>query len=238
MTEQQLAAEIHDVLRTMPSKRALHDGDDDALAWIGRATSTMRIWSQARALFFDGHVSNLGRNNPAYLNSAFRGIVMLLHEAQNDLRLRTSGPLSVAVEALQPFQYFDEVRRLLETAKVEVFFVDPYLDAHFVSRYLRLIAPGTKVRLLTRKGVDAACEAIDLLSAETGLAVEVRTYPDFHDRYLFIDQGQCFHSGSSFKDGGMKSATTITQVMDAFEGVWAIYDRCWGQGIVKRPKPV
>ena len=30
---------------------------------------------------------------------------------------------------------------------------------------------------------------------------EVRVSKDFHDRYVFIDRGDCYQSGASFKDG-------------------------------------
>jgi hypothetical protein len=34
------------------------------------------------------------------------------------------------------FDYFDGIRKQIELAKTELFFVDPYLDSDFVSRYL------------------------------------------------------------------------------------------------------
>ena len=51
----------------------------------------------------------------------------------------TVGPLSVAVTHGAVFDYFDEVRKALGAAQIELFFVDPYLDSEFVSRYLTQI---------------------------------------------------------------------------------------------------
>ena len=45
-------------------------------------------------------------------------------------------PLSVVVQKGQVFDYYDEVRKVIEPARTDVFFVDPYLAADFVSRYL------------------------------------------------------------------------------------------------------
>ena len=38
----------------------------------------------------------------------------LLFQAQHDLRMKTIGPLSIAIDSKQPFVYFDEVRKIIE----------------------------------------------------------------------------------------------------------------------------
>jgi hypothetical protein len=39
------------------------------------------------------------------------------------------------------FDYFDEIRKIIELAKQDLFFIDPYLDSEFVSRYLSHVDP-------------------------------------------------------------------------------------------------
>lgn len=80
-----------------------------------------------------------------------QSLLVLLHQAQSDLRLRTTGPLSVAIQTGSVFEYFDEIRKLIESAKVDLFFVDSYIDAEFVSRYLPLVPDGTNIRILGRE---------------------------------------------------------------------------------------
>jgi hypothetical protein len=66
-------------------------------------------------------------NGPSKLTS-------LLHQARADLRMDV-GPLSVVIDKGQVFDYFDELRKVIQPARSELFFVDPYLDAEFVPRY-------------------------------------------------------------------------------------------------------
>ena len=58
-----------------------------------------------------------------------------------------------AVVEKRPFEYFNEVRTIIEGAKVDLFFVDPYLDAEFADRYLPQVSSGVLIRLLARERV-------------------------------------------------------------------------------------
>ena len=90
------------------------------------------------------------------------------------------------------FDYFDELRKLIETARQEVFFVDAYLDADFV-RYLPQIATSASIRLL---GVPARMStllpAVDLSATQYGRKVQVRQSANLPGRYVFIDRGECY----------------------------------------------
>jgi hypothetical protein len=48
------------------------------------------------------------------------------------------------------FDYFDEIRKIIQLAKRDLLFVDPYLDADFVSRSLPHVGSGVAIRLLAR----------------------------------------------------------------------------------------
>ena len=159
-------------------------------------------------------------------------LLMLLHQAENDLRLRTSGPLSVGVEAGRVFEYFDELRKLIESARLDLLFVDPWIDAEFVSRYLPHVPDGTTVRMLTRERLLALKPAVIAFVAQTGRTVEVRTASGFHDRYLFVDNQAGYQSGASFKDGAKKAPTALTQITDAFGAVNATYEKLWSEAAV------
>ena len=154
-------------------------------------------------------------------------LLMLLHQAESDLRLRTVGPFSVGVPAGRVFEYFDELRKLIETARSDLLLVDPYLDAEFVSRYLPFAAVGTQVRMLAREHLSTLKPAVQAFIAQSGLSVEVRTVSGFHDRYLFVDGQACFQSGASFKDGAKRTPTVLVQITDAFTSVRATYEQLW-----------
>jgi len=224
-----LLAEVEDVIRTMPSHGAMGHDDSDTLAWIGRASAVAHAFDMVRATtMFDGHVRNLGA--PGQYNNAVRGIVTMLHHMRHDLRMKIGSPSSVAVAGGGVFDYFDEIRKVISEARADLLFVDPYLDAEFVSRYLPHVAKGTSVRLLGRERISTLVPAADLMRQQSGLEIAVRSASSFHDRYVFVDGRACYQSGASFKDGAKRAPTTLTQIIDAFDPVLATYESLWREG--------
>ena len=135
------------------------------------------------------------------------------------------------------YEYFEEIRKIIELATMEVFFVDPYLDAEFVSRYLPLVRAGTTIRLLMANGprrIASLLAAVDLFVQQNSHPVAVRCAKDMHDRYLFADRTTCYHSGASFKDGAKRAGTIVSQVTDAFKPTLDAYDALWAGAKVER----
>lgn len=132
------------------------------------------------------------------------------------------------------FDYFDEIRKIVETAKQDLLFVDPYLDAEFVSRYLGHVSVGVTTRLLAREKLATLLPAVDLFAKQSKAAIEVRSAPNFHDRYVFVDRTACYQSGASFKDGAKSAPTTLTQITDAFTAMLQTYEAIWSGAKVER----
>jgi hypothetical protein len=130
---------------------------------------------------------------------------------------------------------YDGIRKIVELAKQGVLFVDPYLDAEFVSRYLPHVADGVSIRLLAREKLATLLPAVDTFVQQTGKKIEVRSATNFHDRYLLIDGVSCYQSGASFKDGAKSAPTTLTQIVDAFAAVSKTYEDLWQKARVERP---
>ncbi|MCX6602100.1 MAG: hypothetical protein NTV52_00700 [Acidobacteria bacterium] len=207
------------------------DAESDSVDdWLGRATAVMQLWNPAQALSLVVSVPKANSFREYERIEGFREIRILLRAARHNLRLRTSGPLNRPIGEGRVFEYFDEFRKLIAGAASEVFFVDPYLDAEFVSTYLTQVRGGVLIRLLTSpktSRLNSVLPAIKLYQAEHGNSVEVRSSPALHDRYLFIDSAEVYHSGASFKDGGKKSGTVISQIVDAFPVMWQNYSDLW-----------
>lgn len=236
IASEQLALEIEDLIRTMPELRDFSANPDNCIPWLGRATAAMNAWDTARAMVhFEPHVRLLSKAGNFDFSSTRRSLLVQLHQAQSDLRLQSTGPLSVGVETGHVFDYFDEVRRMIETAKIDLFFVDAYIDAEFVSRYLPHVTDDTRIRILAREKLTTLRPAIAAFVAQTAREIEVRTASGFHDRYVFVDGISCFQSGASFKDGAKKAPTTLTQITDAFVAVQETYEQIWSQATVVAP---
>ena len=160
-------------------------------------------------------------------------ILTMLQEARADLRLEV-GQVSVVVRKGQVFDYFDEIRKVIEMAQSEVFFIDPYLDADFVSRFLPHVASGVAVRLLGTKKMATLGPAVALFAQQSSVAIQVRSSSSLHDRFVFIDQSTCYLSGASFKDGAKNAPAVLTQIIDGFQAMWDTYDRLWTDATVVR----
>jgi hypothetical protein len=106
--------------------------------------------------------------------------------------------------------------------------VDPYLDSEFVSRYLSHVSKGATIRLLARERLATLLPAVDLFAKQSQLAIQVRSAPNFHDRYVFVDGNACYQSGASFKDGAKSAPTTLTQITDALAAMLQTYEGLWG----------
>lgn len=227
---EQLLYEVEDIIRTMPGPRDFSVNQDKCVPWLGRASAAISQWNAGIATVrFEPLVQLVNSGQATDPNSTRRAILIYLHQAQNELRLKAAGPTSVAINSGMVFEYFDELRKVIETAKVDAYFVDPYIDADFVSRYLPYTDPSTNIRILTREKLSTLLPSIKAFIAQAPRAIEVRTAPGFHDRYLLVDRAACFQSGASFKDGAKNAPTTLTQITDAFVAVDKTYDELWNK---------
>ena len=199
------------------------NANQECFAWLGRAHAVITQWDGPTSiLLFGSAADQLNSRFAKDVEAGVPKVITLLHRARHDLRLKTVGPLTVSVAAGAMFDYFDEVRKLVETAKTDLFFVDPYLDAEFVSRYLPHATKGVAVRLLGRQCLPVLLPAVSLMRQQSGANIEVRSKSGFHDRYLFIDGRTGYHSGASFKDGAIKAPTTLNEIVAAVSEVRSI----------------
>lgn len=229
----QQLAEVDDLLRTMPPIASFESAGPEHYAWLGRASALVHRWDSIKAIArFDGFVSQLGSGNYLQVPQGAQGVLTMLHQVRHDAILRSPTPQSVNVATGSVFDYFDEVRKVVELAKSDILFVDPYLDADFVARFLPMVAQGTTVRLLAREKLPSLVPAAALFHQQSGIKIDVRSASGFHDRYVFIDRAYCYQSGASFKDGAKKAPTTLTQITDAFQAVLNTYESLWAGATV------
>jgi hypothetical protein len=216
ISNESLFAEIEDVLRSMPDKAQLRNKTHENQAWIGRAVSIIALSNPslaAQARIFQSRFDSVMNLESSQGLNALLG---LLYEGHATLRMLTFGTTNTAISRGLVFDYFDEIRKQIELAATDVFFIDPYLDADFVSRYLPYVRAQISIRLLGREKISTLTPAATQFAQQSGNKIELRTASNFHDRYLIVDHKACFQSGASFKDGGRTAPTTITQISDAF----------------------
>jgi hypothetical protein len=234
MTKEQLLVEVEDLLRTTPPRATIRHPLEENFSWLGRASVVLEQWNPATQTRLTEALDKLQGLDARAALQAFSRLQMLLHQAGHDLRLQTIGPVNLALSRGMVFNYFDEVRKIIEIAKEDLFFIDPYLDAEFISRYLPHMTTGTTARLLAREKLLTLIPAVDAFVKQSNAKVEVRSSPNFHDRYVIVDRVACYQSGASFKDGAKAAPTTLTQITDAFPAVLSTYEKLWSQAKIER----
>ena len=227
LTPAQLLGDIEDLVRSTPVAETIRHRLPENVAWFGRAQALVRRWNSAKAIQFEHYVQAIHGPGGREASHAITGVMVMLQEARHDLRLASVGPLTLVFGGGNVFDYYDEVRKIVALAKSDVLFVDPYLEADFVSRYLPHVSQGVSVRLLAQKYLTALVPAAKLFAQQHGLSIEVRSCASFHDRFLFIDRAECYLSGASFKDGARSAPATLTQIVDAFGPLHSIYEDMW-----------
>ena len=84
MVQEDILAEIEDVLRTMPDRRTMHHETDDNLAWLGRTVAAITRWNSVQGIAAKSHARQLHRYDASEMREGANGLIMLLREAQSD----------------------------------------------------------------------------------------------------------------------------------------------------------
>lgn len=227
MTDEELLGEIEDIIRNVPPKKTIGHHTDENFNWLGRAAAALEQWNPTKGRRAKHDINDIQDSMSRTSWEGYRKTLTTLHQAGHELRMKTIGPMNTSVSQGMTFHYFDEIRKVIESANQDILFVDPYLDAEFVSRYLPHVKSGVVVRLLACKLLKTLLPAVENYAQQEQQSIEVRSTPDIHDRYIFIDGTSCHQSGASFKDGAKKSHTTITQITDVFEAMYSAYQEIW-----------
>ena len=234
--EERLLLEVEDILRVAPTieEFSRDSGSDEHLAWLGRAAAAIQRWHSVSMVQVNFAMMDVPSDDFDICRKTLATLKILLQQAKSDLRVKL-GRGSVVVAEGRVFEYFDELRKVIETARAEVFFVDPYLDADFVAQYLPYVSEGVSIRLLGGPKKRATLlPAVKSFAQQSGRPVSVRVSDGLHDRYLFIDGAACYLSGASFKDGAKNAPTVLAQITDAFQAIRDTYERQWSASAIER----
>jgi hypothetical protein len=199
------------------------------MEWCGRAAAVMENLGPTYGVPFNTALAGLGQGRQ-FEDPALLAIPRLLHQARHKLRMETLGPVNTALGAGAVFDYFDELRQIIEPAADDLLFIDPYIGSEFVSRYLPHVRHGVVVRLLTRKSIPQLLPAVETFATQYRLSIYVRSAGDLHDRFVIVDGQAAYQSGASFQDGAKKSPTTLTQITDVFQQIKQQYEDRWTHG--------
>jgi len=227
MDKQRLLNEIDDLIGTIPQDVLAETAD--SIEWLGRLKAVLKRWDRGTASKIDRVVS--GGSSRHLRDEQPQSLVLrMLHDAREDILLDLPYETSVSHRVGMVFDYYDSVRKIIESANEEIFFVDPFFDANFVSRYIVHVKSGVRVRMLGRENSSKVSASLAILSEQCpSIEVEFRTVDGFHDRHIVVDRRFCHQSGASFKDGARNSPTILTEITDAADEVMKTYESYWAK---------
>lgn len=131
-----------------------------------------------------------------------------------------------------PHYAYVEIRAILQKAKNRIAIVDPYVDQSILTLLSTCAKQGMSIRILTSKlPFDFGLEAKKWRSQNTEASLEVRTTKEFHDRFIVVDDTECWHIGCSIKDAGNK-AFMLSELEDGDNraALLAQIAKSWGGG--------
>ncbi len=227
MTDIELLAEIEDILSSAPSRETAFNVSVENYCWLGRAMAALEECDIAKDLMAEID-NDAEQSTKAYISEeGLRKVFTAFHQTRHNLLVKATGRLSIAVSNGMFFDYFDEIREIIKTANRTILFVDPYLDAEFVSRYITHVRKGVSIRLLAREKLDTLLPAVNAYRNQSQQAIQVRSASRFDDRYVFIDGDSCYRSGAIFTAGMKENPTTVTQITSAFTATYRVYEDIW-----------
>ena len=208
----------------MPPRGAFGaDMTDETAAWVGRAAAVIQRWSVEYGEPVRSAAGDTRALNPVRAYDGALKLQILLHQVQADLRMEL-GQVSVVFQAGMVFDYFNELRKVIETACSEVFFVDPFLDPKFVSRYLPLLDSGTAVRQLGRERLPALLAAVDAFLQQHN----ERWFPSFRQLsgQIKVKSGFIDQAASGCDEVGQSPGLGAAPTLYASSGVRSPSDEC------------
>lgn len=230
MDKKNILHEIETLLRTMPAKTTFLDESAENYSWFGQLKAIVAKLDVRKSRDLKRILSALFMEGGILFTSAFLELNIFLHTIRSELRLEVSGPTSTLTDTGLTFDYFDEIRKIIQLASSDILFVDPYLDADFIAKYLPFVKDGVSIRLLSsQKKLPTLIPSASTFADQSKKSIEIKSN-NFHDRFIFIDGKNCYQSGASFKDGSKNAPTTITEITDAFPAMLTTYEKLWDEG--------
>ena len=179
-----------------------HTGAGALLAVLGNRHPNIQAFSVAQCGVYHPDMSE--RELQEQANDQLERMVAVLKSTVEQLRWQLPDPTQVFLPAGSSHDAYVEIRRIIQTATVEILIVDTYVDETLWTLLTNLPA-STKIRIMTTqmKG-DFVLEAQKFV-AQHGNTIEVRKTQQYHDRFLIVDSGRVWHLGASIKDAGRKA---------------------------------
>jgi hypothetical protein len=206
---------------------------DEAHRWLGRADALVQETGDVRdSVEFRMGAANLDRaSRPQGIEQIKRVLYRALAAAELSAPPAARGAF---IPVGSSFDAFAAISKILQTAKRDVFVVDPYMDETALTEFGLAVPERLSFRLLADQKdhkptlTPAAQKWASQYGGTRPLAVRLAAPRTLHDRAIFIDGSGAWTLTQSLKDFAKRSPAEIVRADDtaalkiaAYEGVWS-----------------
>jgi len=125
------------------------------------------------------------------------------------------------------YDAYKDIKQILQTAKNEVFIVDPWVDESLFELYIEKIPNNVIIKILTKNPSSNFITVGKKLQKK--LSIQIATNSALHDRHIFVD-GRAWQLGSSLKDIAKSKPSTMIEVETTKKEVYDFYIQYFNQG--------
>lgn len=120
------------------------------------------------------------------------------------------------------------IRTIFQKTLSKIIIIDPYLDKTTLEM-LGTLTIKPMIKILSHKlPLDFNSELARFKIQYSEFEIEVRKTKEFHDRFIILDEKECYHIGASIKDSGSKSymiskiedVQNINALIEQFKKSW------------------
>jgi ribosomal protein L31E len=121
---------------------------------------------------------------------------------------------------------YKDILDIIKEAKNEVIVTDNFADEELINLYLEKIPEKVRIRVLTKEPKGNFMVVAKKFKTKPNVDFEVRKSMDWHDRWVFVDNG-CWVLGQSVKDAGMKPTYLVK--LEAYDLLKKAFDEVWNK---------
>jgi len=102
----------------------------------------------------------------------------------------------------QWFDAYDFISALFEKAEISILLIDPYCDRHALM-YCAKKKAGVTLRICLGEHANLTNKDVETFAKQYG-PIFIKRDARFHDRYLILDERECYHIGTSLNHAGKR----------------------------------
>ncbi|GAB5509316.1 MAG: hypothetical protein Rhims3KO_07170 [Hyphomicrobiales bacterium] len=205
----------------------ISDASSPAQQWISRVGALLSRSGLSHAVTFKS-LRGTSTQFWALSRESFRQAMSeVIEEIKLELELEGRQEIGQVYEAGKEYNFFSDLKGIVEDASSDLFLVDAYFDAAAFQAYLSTSKNGRSIRILCGRYAADLAACVSAFTAQTGEKVELRRSSSIHDRVIFLDKSDCWIVGASIKDAGKKPTYLIPFAPQLTQEKLAIYEDIW-----------